>query len=180
MCRSAVPGSRHGPNKLSNRSEIHYDSPHLDWHRSHHHVHRYDTFANDTEGVAEDLDDEKRLTLGEVLLELRDWYVANYEGSPRRVECLAQERGGESRDGREFGQRLRLQPTADFSPFIKCTDHCRLSLDGRKPDLQLGEANCREVGNRRLRMRSRKLARGGAQPHSVHEETRIHSLNSRA
>lgn len=42
-------------------------------------MHRYDTFADDTEGVADDIDDEKRPTLGEVLLELRDWYVANYE-----------------------------------------------------------------------------------------------------
>jgi hypothetical protein len=61
------------------RNIVRYDSPHLDGHRSHHHVHRYDTFADDAEGVAEDLDDEKRPTLGEVLLELREWYFENYE-----------------------------------------------------------------------------------------------------
>lgn len=61
------------------RNTFRYDSPHLGGHRPHHHVHRYDTFADDVEGVAEDLDDEKRPTLGETLLELREWYSKNCE-----------------------------------------------------------------------------------------------------
>ena len=70
--RGAVPGSRHGPNKLSNYIEIHRT-----W------MHRFlsDGFvlSDGVEGVAKNRDERKRPTTGEVLMELRDCYLSHYE-----------------------------------------------------------------------------------------------------
>jgi hypothetical protein len=45
-------------------------------HRPIHHVHRYDTFAADTN---EEVSESNWPTLGETLAEVEDWYYANFD-----------------------------------------------------------------------------------------------------
>ena len=52
---------------------LRYDSPHATHHRDHH-VHRYDVFAGDANGVVTMHGAAGWPTLGDVLCELRDWY----------------------------------------------------------------------------------------------------------
>src|SRR5258708_18807913 len=53
---------------------VRYDSPHV--HRPMHHVHRYNTFATDTN---EQVSESNWPTLREALMELEDWYYANFD-----------------------------------------------------------------------------------------------------
>lgn len=53
-----------------------YESPSLDGHRPDHHVHRFDVLNGDSDGTVASCDWP---LLSKVIVELRDWYYANYD-----------------------------------------------------------------------------------------------------
>lgn len=58
---------------------IRYDSPHMD-HNRFHHAHKYDVLNGDKEGTIDELSEDQRPTLAQMVDDLESWYYDNYEG----------------------------------------------------------------------------------------------------
>lgn len=57
---------------------LRYNSPHAN-HNPFHHVHRYNVLSGDKDGVVEELSEEARPTLSQVVLELEQWCWGSYD-----------------------------------------------------------------------------------------------------
>jgi hypothetical protein len=62
---------------------LRYDSPHDPAHRPFHHVHRYRVLEGDTDGTVEEIAEDAWPTIGDVLMELEEFYYENFGRLPQ-------------------------------------------------------------------------------------------------